>query len=299
MKTNVVVVAHPDDEIIFASSIIRSSRSVVICFSEIPEDMVSSIGRSQALAFPYIKNIKALKIRQSASSKYYLKRKNNKYKNIFYNLDIKDAYIKKDFELNNQKLERKLLKEIKNGDNVYTHNPWGEYGHIEHIQVFSTIVKLLMEKKIKFKLFVSGYVGCGSFKEMKRLFKFLEQKPFVFTTDKEIYKKGEYHYKKNKCWTWSSNYNLPKKEYFYEVKIKNKNDSFSKSHKKPQILCRHIIETNHAKLRLLNFIFDIFDDIEAISSFKISEYFVNSVVFLKKLSFLKTNIKGILKNVSK
>ena len=39
MKTNVVVVAHPDDEIIFASSIIRSSRSVVICFSEIPEDM--------------------------------------------------------------------------------------------------------------------------------------------------------------------------------------------------------------------------------------------------------------------
>ena len=57
---------------------------------------------------------------------------------------------------------------------------------------------------------------------MKRLFKFLEQKPFVFTTDKEIYKKGETHYKKNMCWTWSSNYNLPKKEYFYEVKKKTK-----------------------------------------------------------------------------
>ena len=237
MKTDVLIVAHPDDEIIFASSIIRSSRSVVICFSEIPEDIMTSSGRSKALAFPYIKNIKALKIKQSANNKFYLRRKVILTK-IFFDLDIKDSPINKEFQSNNQKLE-KLIKEIQNGDNVFTHNPWGEYGHIEHIQVFSILFKLLIQEKIKFKLFVSGYVGYRSFKEMKRLFQFLEQKPIAFNADKEIYKIGENHYKKNKCWTWSSKYNLPKTEYFYEIKINNKKKRFKYYHQ--PLIYRHLI----------------------------------------------------------
>ena len=40
-------------------------------------------------------------------------------------------------------LVKKLTFELKDFKNVFTHNPWGEYGHEEHIQVFKAIEKYL------------------------------------------------------------------------------------------------------------------------------------------------------------
>jgi LmbE family N-acetylglucosaminyl deacetylase len=39
-----IVVAHPDDEILFASSIIKEATRIIVCFSDIPgEDTISKI----------------------------------------------------------------------------------------------------------------------------------------------------------------------------------------------------------------------------------------------------------------
>ena len=39
----------------------------------------------------------------------------------------------------------KLSKSINYGETIFTHNPWGEYGHEEHIQVFRVIMALSKE----------------------------------------------------------------------------------------------------------------------------------------------------------
>ena len=39
--------------------------------------------------------------------------------------------------------------------NVITHNPWGEYGHEDHVQVFRAVTALQAE--LGFAVWVSGY----------------------------------------------------------------------------------------------------------------------------------------------
>ncbi len=63
--------------------------------------------------------------------------------------DQKGLLIKKNklnYKKNFSKLKLHLSKLMNIGDTIYTHNPWGEYGHEEHVQVFKAIYDL--KKKI-------------------------------------------------------------------------------------------------------------------------------------------------------
>ncbi|MCA9476132.1 MAG: hypothetical protein KC563_10075, partial [Nitrospira sp.] len=57
---------------------------------------------------------------------------------------------------NNFLLLRKKLTDILGGyQNVVTHNPWGEYGHEEHVQVYRAVKDL--QASIGFNLWISNY----------------------------------------------------------------------------------------------------------------------------------------------
>ena len=97
---------------------------------------------------------------------------------------------------------------------IITHNPWGEYGHSEHCQVFKAAFQIALEKKSK--LFVDGY-----YSNLSRLFAtkklhLLIPDIYKFETNKEIYTTLKKHYLDYGCWTWYKNYKLPKIEYFYK-----------------------------------------------------------------------------------
>jgi hypothetical protein len=51
-----------------------------------------------------------------------------------FGIHIKKKEILKRYKQNYIVLQSKLNDQIKGCDNVVTHNPWGEYGHEEHIQ---------------------------------------------------------------------------------------------------------------------------------------------------------------------
>ena len=57
----------------------------------------------------------------------------------------------------NNKILDKLRKLIPNKSQIITHNPWGEYGHSEHCQVFKACFQISLEKNSN--LFVTGYVS--------------------------------------------------------------------------------------------------------------------------------------------
>ena len=49
MKNHILIFAHPDDEIIFSSSLINSAKKIIICFSEIEDNKLVSKGRKKLL----------------------------------------------------------------------------------------------------------------------------------------------------------------------------------------------------------------------------------------------------------
>jgi hypothetical protein len=75
--------------------------------------------------------------------------------------DSERRYISNYYKLRNL-VERKL----DNCQNVIVHNPWGEYGNEEHIQVYRVVKEL--QDKIHFDIWFPGYFSNKSIKLMSR-----------------------------------------------------------------------------------------------------------------------------------
>ena len=205
-----IVLAHPDDEIIFTNSILKKAAKIIICFQDIPGESEISNGRYRcSLNYP-LNNFMQLGLKQARFSGKIINW--NKPKETKYGID---GYLnKRDYVKNFYYLFEKLSELLTKDVLVITHNPWGEYGHPEHIQVNRVVSELA--KKIKFKFFVTGIAGTSTqnyaFDQMSKL----TDKYAIFETDKSLYKRIKNFYVANNCWTWFDIYDLPKNEIFFE-----------------------------------------------------------------------------------
>ena len=192
-----IVVAHPDDELIFFSSILKSASKIIICYTK-SKDKSVNIGRNK------IKNI-------------------SPFKNwLFLNQKETDEFNLDDLKFNKNYQQIKLnLSEVLNvGDTIFTHNPWGEYGHQDHVMVFTAIKNL--SKKLKLTIFVSGYVSNNTTDLMKK-------KHYLFSND-FYYRKIDHNFNKilkkkyilNSCWTFDNEYIWPNTEVFFKINKKAK-----------------------------------------------------------------------------
>jgi hypothetical protein len=122
-------------------------------------------------------------------------------------------------EENAEKLLCILEAELKHESLVFTHNPWGEYGNEEHVQVFRILTRL--KQKLGFDLFVSSYVGATTVKLMSTYAHLLDGKPLVCETDRALAHGLKNLYLENDCWTWAADYAWPEYECFYRVRRPN------------------------------------------------------------------------------
>ena len=113
---------------------------------------------------------------------------------------------------NFDEIKEKLSEELLDYQNIITHNPWGEYGHEEHIQVFNAISKV--SEKINFSVWVSSYFSEQSLKTMSLFKNLISKETYRFEINKDICEKVKSIYISNKAWTWSENYEWPKHESF-------------------------------------------------------------------------------------
>ena len=226
LQESILIVSHPDDECLFASSILDKISTLIICFSKIPKRKIISQGRAKALdSFP-IKSIKIinLSITQSLESIFP--------QNWFHIQDkfsgINGGYKGISYDANYFKLIKELDRHIPKNSTIVTHNPWGEYGHGEHCQVFKACFEIANKKKSR--LFVSGYISnLSRFYALKKIH-LLIPKIYSYQTNKELFNLLRNHYLLNNCWTWYKNYKLPEIECFYEINLKiNKDSSFPKN----------------------------------------------------------------------
>lgn len=193
-----IIVAHPDDEIIFFSSILKSKSRKIICFS-VSKDKKVNKGREVIQTKAPFKNWLFLNQKELSA----------------YNFKGCSTYIK-----TFHKLKSLLSEIIEVGDTIYTHNPWGEYGHEDHILVFDVINNL--SKKLKLKIYVNGYVTNNTYNLMSKK-EYLLSNNFKF---KKIDHKFNSIIKKkyilNSCWTFDKNYKWPETEIFFNINNKNK-----------------------------------------------------------------------------
>ncbi len=202
MKKNkyIVVVAHPDDEILWASSICEKASKVIICFSEDKNSLKISQGRKI-----FSKN--------APENFYFLDIKEPSQKGItfFQNKSyIRNCISDKSFK----KIKKELLKLI-DCKSVYTHNYWGEYGHPQHVAIHLAVRSICKEKKISCKMF--SYFNLRTFAlrncYLRRNYVILEKKK----VSEKLFFNLKNQYTKSHCWTFPRSYAPPKYEYFYEI----------------------------------------------------------------------------------
>jgi LmbE family N-acetylglucosaminyl deacetylase len=211
LDSSVIVAAHPDDEALWFSSIIERVDAIVICFLDVESRPEWSAGRRASLdEYPYA-NAGCLGVTESevfngadwdapTATDYGLRIADRGRGSV-------DRYRKNFSEL------KALLKDRLAGyANVYTHNPWGEYGHEEHVQVYRAVRDL--RETLSFDLWYSSYFSNKSAGLMASC---LARSPLTRQrrpTDAAAGTRLMELYRRHGCWTWYADYRWPESECF-------------------------------------------------------------------------------------
>ncbi|NVN53448.1 PIG-L family deacetylase [Mycolicibacterium hippocampi] len=208
----ILVVAHPDDEILWFSSILSHCKGVLVCFgASFTSQQRWDSGRSALMEEYPLTKVRFLKLRESDA---FATADWGNPKQVDSGLELPRGRSSV-YEKNATRLLRVLEGELTHESLVVTHNPWGEYGHEEHVQVFRTLARL--KQKIGFDLYVNSYVSNKSIQLMSKCAHSLDGNPSMRQTDKALAHRLRALYLENDCWTWIVDYDWPTYESFYRV----------------------------------------------------------------------------------
>jgi LmbE family N-acetylglucosaminyl deacetylase len=202
-----LVVAHPDDEALWFSSILERMNEIIICFMDVVSRADWSEGRRRSIASYPIENATFLGLQESevfygadwlapVLTHYGLEvsKKNNSF----------PGFSAKRYRKNYEEIREQLSMRLRSRRNVFTHNPWGDYGHEEHVQVFRAIQDL--QQEFGFNLWFSNYCSSKSYNLMLRYVYGFDSSYVTVETDQELGKSLMQLYQRNNCWTWYEDY---------------------------------------------------------------------------------------------
>ena len=139
-----LVVAHPDDEVLWFSSLLIKCKKIIVCYGERLDNKNMTKNRKLLIDQYPLDNIEFLFLPESNAFKKGKWNLGDKaVSNYGITLQNKDLIYENNFEKLSNLLEGRLSSET----TVITHNPWGEYGHEEHVQVHR-VIKNIQKKKI-------------------------------------------------------------------------------------------------------------------------------------------------------
>jgi len=205
-----LVVAHPDDEILWFSSIIDRVSKIIICFLESEFDAIHKTGRQQSLEEYPIENISCLGLKESKSFDTANWEKPEYSRNGLI-LHANKLIINR-YEENYSGLVKALRHELESVEQVFTHNPWGEYGHEEHVQVSCAVTQI--QADAQYRIWYSNYCSNKSLPLAMTYVSGFKSNYHTLKTNKLLSKQIMDIYKKNNCWTWFDEYEWFNEECF-------------------------------------------------------------------------------------
>ncbi|HHL44942.1 MAG TPA: hypothetical protein ENJ24_00065 [Gammaproteobacteria bacterium] len=209
-SNSILVVAHPDDEILWFSSIMKQMDEILFCFCDYPSLPALGNARKKVLAEYPLDNISNLDIEESGSfsgADWNTPTESPSGMAITQGRRIKLRY-RKNFNI----LEKLLAEKLRDYDNVFTHNPWGEYGHEDHVQVYRAIKKV--QQQHAFQIWFSNYASNRSAKLMFNYISGFDSRYISLPTNPAMAQKIATLYKRHGCWTWYGDYHWFEQECF-------------------------------------------------------------------------------------
>ncbi|WP_299868417.1 hypothetical protein [uncultured Hoeflea sp.] len=231
----VIIAAHPDDEILWFSSIMKQAKQVIILYRDFWASPDLGDKRAAAIANLPHDNVTWLELSESGSfgcanwQSPVISDDGLAFAAEATLRDIK-SLVKKALPLAAPASAVRLsqayaqnflaiidsLRPILTADmNVFTHNPWGEYGHEDHVQCFRAVD--LLRREIGFKLWMSNYCTERSLPLAMSYFQ-CEPGPFVrLPTDIDYARQVAQVYIDAGCWTWVDDWAWFEDECFMEA----------------------------------------------------------------------------------
>ena len=196
---NAVVVAHPDDEALWLSSVVCSVERIVFGFGAVFDDPGRSQARRQAVAELPLSGIVNLEIPESG---VHWKSYQTQPELTLSGVRISESAVRERYESNYASLLEGLRASLTGCRDVYTHNPWGEYGHAEHIQVYSAVTAL--QNELGYTVWFSNYVGARNWTFVRGLAERLSwARRTVVQPDLVTARALMQVYRRYGAWTWT------------------------------------------------------------------------------------------------
>ena len=208
IEKSAIVVAHPDDEVLWLSSVLNHADKIIFCFNDYPEEPALGIGRTKAINDYPLTNTVTLNIEEAA---VFNKADWDTPNETSFGLEIsRDKTAREKYEKNYSKIFQMLSSMLIGFKNVFTHNPWGEYGHEDHVQIYRIIKEL--QKKMGFDIWHSNYCSNHSMNLMMNHISGFSSNYISLPIDIELAITISDIYKKYGCWTWYKDYKWFKDE---------------------------------------------------------------------------------------
>ncbi len=195
-----LVVAHPDDEILWFSSILSRVDRVILCFLANPAVPDRGPARRRVLDRYPMNHIECLELDVPLTQQC------GDWSNPTvseFGLQMPEA-ARGRYEHSFSVLQTRLRKELSGCENVITHNPWGEYGHEMHVQVHRVIQSLSGE--VGYRQWFSNYVSARTSAFAERFMLGPYPEPVCFATEIDLAHRVRELYIAEGCWTVPMDY---------------------------------------------------------------------------------------------
>ncbi len=209
---SILVVAHPDDEALWFGSVLRKVDALAICYLDIPSEHDTSVGRRRCRTEYPLENTTWLGLGESEASytvRWWKHQITGQGMKINGNRSRALQYAQ-----NFHNLKRMLRERLSTFKNVFTHSPWGEYGHAEHVQVYRAVKSL--QGELGFRIWCPNYCSQTTFNFMSTFINSCDRQYFNFKIDTKMVKNLRELYVRNNCWTWYEDWEWFREECFIE-----------------------------------------------------------------------------------
>lgn len=205
-RFDALVVAHPDDEILWFGSVLPQTRHTFAVFQDHPD--YPHLGQSRAATLAMHPNrVETLGL---TSAGVFQRSTWRDRRHTYYGVELdrcesparEDAY-----QRNYQLLLKALFVRLRGAHSVVTHSPWGEYGHEEHIQVWRCVSEIA--STLRFDVWAPTQVPASRVVDTRPAIQLRDDLLNAslptrrFRTDARHFEAVKKHYIDSDAWTWT------------------------------------------------------------------------------------------------
>lgn len=194
----VLVVAHPDDEALWFTSVLATVCRIVICFRDHPGDPDLGPARRRSIAdHPLRERIVDLGLPESDS---FARADWQAAVETEQGLGLGETRSADAYADNAAAIAAALPPLLEGAGSVITHNPWGEYGHEDHVQVCRVTTEVA--SRLDLPVWYGLYAGLKSLPLLQRYLPRGEQEYELRPSDPGLGKEIAAVYRRHGAWTW-------------------------------------------------------------------------------------------------